>query len=132
MKSISTGEEILKLTQKYRSDTQSPSETTITNLYLTEAEFNLLEPLESKIIIKKRFPYRVQNLLYSIDVFEGRHQGLILAEMELESDPPGEENALPSFALNDVTEDPFFTGGNLVMMSDEEFRQGLTQRMGGH
>jgi hypothetical protein len=31
--------------------------------------------------------------------------------------------ALPSFIIKDVTEDPFFTGGNLVTITDEEFRQ---------
>jgi CYTH domain-containing protein len=65
----------------------------------------------------------------SIDVFEGRHQGLILAEMEVEKKEEASESILPSFVLKDVTNDPFFTGGNLVTMSDEEFRQGLSQRL---
>lgn len=33
------------------------------------------------------------------------------------------------FALKDVTDDPFFTGGRLVAMSEEEFRQGLRAYM---
>jgi len=68
----------------------------------------------------------------SIDVFEGRHQGLILAEMEVEKKAGVDELALPSFVLKDVTEDPFFTSGNLVTMTDEEFRQGLSQRLRDH
>jgi CYTH domain-containing protein len=68
----------------------------------------------------------------SIDVFEGRHQGLILAEMELEKEAAVDEFGLPSLILKDVTEDPFFTGGNLVTMTDEEFRQGLSQRIRDH
>jgi len=35
----------------------------------------------------------------SIDVFEGRHQGLILAEMELENKAGADELVLPSFIL---------------------------------
>jgi len=31
-----------------------------------------------------------------------------------------------------VTDDPFFSGGNLAMMRDEEFRQGLSQDMRDH
>jgi CYTH domain-containing protein len=64
-----------------------------------------------------------------IDVFEGRHQGLLLAEMEVEQKAEIEGLALPSFILKDVTEDSFFTGGNLVTMTDGEFRQGLLQRL---
>ena len=122
MKSVSRNEDIFKLTQKHRSETQNAYETTITNIYLTEAEYNLLESLEAKILKKKRYPYTMQNYSLSIDVFEGRHQGLILAEMELEKKAEAEAIVLPSFVLKDVTDDPFFTGGNLVAMTDEGFK----------
>ena len=82
MRSISGKENIYKLTQKYRADTQNAYETTITNLYLTEEEYNHLASLEGKLIQKKRYSYSAQNHTFSIDVFEGRHKGLILAEME--------------------------------------------------
>ena len=129
MRSLSGDENIYKLTQKYRSDTQNAYETTITNLYLTEAEYHQFEALEARILTKKRYPYKLREHTLSIDVFEGRHQGLILAEMELEAQAGAGELVLPSFALKDVTEDPFFTGGNLVMITDEAFRQGLSQRL---
>jgi CYTH domain-containing protein len=132
MKSVSGNESIYKLTQKYRSETQNAYETTITNLYLTEEEYKQLESLEGKMIKKRRYPYNVQNHNFSIDVFEGRHQGLILAEMEFERQSELGEFALPVFALKDVTDDPFFTGGNLVTMTDEEFKQGLSQRLRDH
>ena len=129
MKSIAGNENIYKLTQKYRSEHQDAYETIITNIYLTEAEYNLLEPLEARIIQKKRYAYSAQNHNFSIDVFEGRHQGLILAELEFEKSSQSEEFVLPSFVLRDVTNDLFFTGGSLVMRTDEEFRQGLSQRL---
>jgi len=132
MKSISGKENIYKLTQKYRAESQNAYETTITNVYLTEAEYNFLEPLEAKIIKKKRYPYSAQNHNFSIDVFEGRYQGLILAELEVEGQAELGEFALALFALQDVTEDPFLTGGNLVTMTDEELRQGLSQRLRDH
>jgi CYTH domain-containing protein len=132
MQSLSGDEQIYKLTQKYRSETQNAYETTITNMYLTEAEHHHFETLEAKILKKKRYPYSLPNLSLSIDVFEGRHQGLILAEMELEKIEEASEFILPSFVLKDVTEDPFFAGGNLVTMTDEELKQGLSQRLGDH
>jgi CYTH domain-containing protein len=132
MKSLSGDEEIYKLTQKYRSETQNAYETTITNVYLTEAEYSHFEALEAKILKKRRYPYRVQSYWLSIDVFEDRHHGLILAEMELEKKAEADELDLTSFALKDVTDDPFFTGGNLVTMTEEEFQQGLSQRLRDH
>jgi CYTH domain-containing protein len=101
-------------------------------MYLTEAEYNHFEALEAKVLKKKRYQYSLPNFSLSIDVFEGRHQGLILAEMEVENKAGVDELALPSFVLKDVTEDPFFTGGNLVAMTDEEFKQGLSQHLRDH
>jgi CYTH domain-containing protein len=74
----------------------------------------------------------VQDHSFSIDIFEGRHQGLILAEIELEKKAESDKVVLPSFVLKDVTDDPFFTGGNLVTMTDEEFKQGLSERIRDH
>lgn len=132
MQSISGNENIYKLTQKYRSEAQNVYETTITNLYLTEAEYKCFESLEAKIVKKRRYPYRAQSRNFSIDVFEDRHQGLILAEIEFENNSEADEFALPLFALKDVTDDPFFSGGNLGVMTDEAFRQGLSQRILDH
>ena len=132
MRSISGNDDIYKLTQKYRTDTQDAYETTITNIYLTEAEYNLFASLDAKILQKKRYPYTMHNDSLSIDVFEGRHKGLILAELEIKNKVEAEAFVLPSFVLEDITEDPFFTGGNLVTMTDEEFKQGLSQRLRDH
>lgn len=132
MKSLSGNEDVYKLTQKYRSETQNAYETTITNTYLTEAEHNLFESLAANILKKTRYPCTMQNYSLSIDIFEGRHRGLILAEMELEKKEEAYEIVLPSFVLKDVTDDLFFTGGNLIGMTDEEFRQGLSQRLRNH
>jgi CYTH domain-containing protein len=132
MQSLAGDEHIYKLTQKYRSETQNAYETTITNMYLTEAEYNHFETLEAKILKKRRYPYSLPNFSLSIDVFEGRLQGLILAEMEVEKKAGDDKLVFPSFVLKDVTADPFFTGGNLVAMTDEEFRQGLSQRLRDH
>jgi hypothetical protein len=49
--------------------------------------------------------------------------------MELENKAGVEEFALPSPVFQDVTEDLFYTGGNLAEMPDEEFRRGLSQRL---
>jgi CYTH domain-containing protein len=132
MQSLSGDENIYKLTQKYRSETQNAYETTITNVYLNEAEYNLFAALDGKVLKKTRYPYTLSNYALSIDVFEGRHQGLILAEMEVEKKVGVDDLALPSVVIQDVTQDPFFTGGSLMTVTDEEFRQGLSHRLRDH
>ncbi|MCE9646764.1 MAG: hypothetical protein K8S20_12260 [Chloroflexi bacterium] len=132
MQSLSGEEQIYKLTQKFHSETQNAYETTITNMYLTKAEYNHFETLQAVILRKKRYPYPLPGISLSIDIFEGRHQGLILAELEVEHKAEIHELVLPAFFLKDVTNDPFFTGGNLAAMPDEEFRQGLSQRLLDH
>jgi hypothetical protein len=52
--------------------------------------------------------------------------------MELEKKVEADAIVLHSFVLKDVTDDPFFTGGNLVTMTDEEFKRGLPQRLRNH
>lgn len=130
LKSVMGNEVVYKLTQKYRAETQTADETTITNMYLTEAEYNIFKSLEANTITKRRYPYRVHSHHFSLDVFEGRHRGLILAEREMEAKAKGDEGTLPMFALQEVTDDSFFQGGNLACLTDEEFRQGLAQRLG--
>jgi CYTH domain-containing protein len=129
MQSLTGGEHIYKLTQKYRSEMQNEYEATITNVYLSEAEYHLFESLEAKLLQKKRYPLSLPNFSLSIDVFEGRHQGLILGEMEVEKKPGVNKLVLPSIVIRDVTEDPFFRGGSLATMTDEEFLRGLSYRL---
>ena len=132
VETTSGDEHIYKLTQKYRSETQNIYETIITNMYLTEAEYNHFDVLKAKTLQKKRYPYSLSNLSLSIDVFEERHQGLVLAEMEMEKRVDVDKLALPSFVIKDVTDDLFFSGGNLATMTDKDFRQGLSQRLRDH
>ena len=53
---------------------------------------------------------------------------MVLAEMEFESQAELDELDL-SIGFRDVTEDLFFTGGNLAAMTDEEFKKGLALRI---
>jgi CYTH domain-containing protein len=108
-----------KLTQKYVDKGQPPEDTTITNTYLNEAEYELFSRLPGNLLVKRRTPYLHQGSGYSIDVFEGPLAGLILAELEAGqgSLPPG---AVPAFAVTEVTAERSFTGGELVHTSAEE------------
>jgi len=56
------------------------------------------------IIKKKRYFVPHEHLLFEVDVFEGAHQGLVLAEVELKSET--EKINLPTWIGEEVTGDP--------------------------
>lgn len=119
---------VFKLSQKYREAGQDHTQTTITNMYLNEEEYNCLSKLEAQEIVKKRYTYRSQGCNYGIDVFEGSQHGLILAEVEGETAEELVSLSLPVFALKEVTADPFFTGGFLAAMTKGEFQEEFAKR----
>ncbi len=108
-----------KLTQKYVETGQPPEETTITNQYLTEAEYELFAQLPGNQLVKRRYKYLHEGSGYSIDQFEGELDELLLAEIEAGQGvlPTG---AVPDFAVCEVTAEPAFTGGALVHTSAEQ------------
>ena len=65
--------------------------------------------------------------MFSIDVFEGELDGLLLCETEAE----GLEELLsiqpPVYAMHEVTEDLFFTGGNLCRTTRAHLLQKLSK-----
>lgn len=69
---------------------------------LTEAE-TLLNICESVIIDKVRYEVKVGQHIYEIDIFSGENEGLIMAEIELESESEIFEK--PSWLGKEVTND---------------------------
>lgn len=128
MVSPATDQVIFKLAQKYRAAAQDPTQTTITNLYLSAEEYQRLASLDARQLVKQRYEYLHQGRQYSIDVFEGALIGLILAEIECETTEEVAQLPFPDFALRDVTVDPFFAGGALATLDHETFQAGLAER----
>ena len=118
-----TKEYVLKLTQKFAPREGDFSRTTITNLYLSAAEYEVLSVFEGNEIRKNRYPFEHEGRRYSIDVFLGALWGLILAETDFETDEELDAFPLPSFAFMDVTNDELFTGGSLVGLTFDEIRE---------
>jgi CYTH domain-containing protein len=85
----------------------------VSRILLAPGEYALLEGLPGNPLKKVRYYHNYLGRVFSIDVFEGELQGLILCETEANGleDLMSAEPA--SFARLEVTEDPFFEGGNL-------------------
>lgn len=116
-----------KLTQKVRPDPADPSVVSITNVYVTAAEYELLAQLPGRVLRKVRREWQVDGREWAVDEFLGRWHGLVLAELELADG----ETAVPEFpeAL-DVTRDDRFSGGALAAASDDEVEALLTVARG--
>ena len=119
-----------KLTQKFQEEGMAGRRTTITNIYLSEAEYESLQVLGGNEIRKDRYLFEYRNNVFGFDVFAGRHRGLILAEVEAESDTELDRIPIPPFLLEEVTEEPFFTGGKLAEVPTTDFQRTLQLRLG--
>jgi CYTH domain-containing protein len=99
-----------KFTQKEAPAPPDYAKTTITNIYLTPDEYELLGVLPGRELRKNRHHLG----RYSIDVFGGYLEGLILAETEFASEEEMRAHPIPDFAVRDVSGDVRYTGGWLA------------------
>lgn len=115
-----SSEVAFKLGQKLRPDPSDPRLVMHTTTYLSVGEYEALRALGGAVLRKSRSKLLVEGIGYGVDIFEGRHRGLILVEGEARS--AGEAAALtaPPFAIDEVTLDERFTGGGLAFMDDAE------------
>jgi CYTH domain-containing protein len=79
---------------------------------LDDAEQMLDSLCERPLIEKVRFELRAGAHLWEIDVFEGDNAGLVVAEIELQSEDESFER--PDWLGEEVTDDPRYFNANLV------------------
>ncbi len=77
-----------------------------------EANEMLDDLCEQPIIEKNRFKVPLDGLIWEIDEFGGVNGGLIVAEVELESE--GQEFKKPEWIGEEVTDDPRYFNSNLI------------------
>jgi adenylate cyclase len=71
----------------------------------------LLALARPHVLEKRRFLVAHDRMTWEVDVFEGRHQGLVLAEIELEH--AGQDVALPEWVGEEVTQDERYYNSTL-------------------
>jgi CYTH domain-containing protein len=118
-----TGRRVIKLTKKVES--ASPYFCTISRILLSPSEYRLLDSLQGDRLNKVRYYHTYLGRVFSIDVFEGKLEGLILCETEAEGMEDLKLAVPPAFVEREVTEDPFFTGGNLCRTTRVELQRKL-------
>lgn len=105
-----------KLGQKVRPDPADPGLVSMTNLYLSAEEHALLRRLPGAELRKVRHVLVAGGRRCGVDVFEGRHAGLVMVEVEVAG--PDDAVSMPAFAGAEVTSDERYTGGWLAFASD--------------
>jgi adenylate cyclase len=78
---------------------------------LTEAE-EMLDICLPGLIDKTRYIIPAGNHFFEVDVFHGKHEGLIIAEIELTSE--SEEFERPEWLGEEVTGNPHYYNSNLI------------------
>ncbi len=73
---------------------------------------NLLPLCEPFCIEKIRYTFSLDNLIWELDVFQGAHKGLIIAELEL--DDADRDIKLPDWIEKEVSDDPRYYNSNLA------------------
>ena len=97
-----------KLGKKYGKRT--PLSEPITNLYLTEGEYQRLVVLPGHHARKRRYTLQQG----SLDVYLEPHAGLAVLEVEFVSERFAEEFSPPAFVIREITNEPCFSGAYLA------------------
>ena len=77
---------------------------------LTREQFERLWPgTEGKRLTKTRYDVPMGNLTIEIDIYSGRHSGIVVAEVEFDDESAAQEFQPPRWLGDDVTHDPRYS-----------------------
>lgn len=120
-----TARRVIKLTKK--SESPSPYYRTISRILLSRGEYELINRLEGDRLTKTRYYHNYLGRVFSIDVFQGELDGLILCATEADGLEELMSIEPPPYATREVTEDSFFEGGSLCRAMRSDLSHKLAQ-----
>lgn len=89
---------------------------TETEIEITSKQFNALWPAtRGKQLKKIRYQIPYGNLTIELDVYLGRFDGLVVAEVEFDSEKGSNDFILPDWFGKEVTEDPHYKNKNIAL-----------------
>jgi CYTH domain-containing protein len=116
--------EITKKEPVSGTDSSHQNENTIP---LTKEEFNELATIQGKRVRKIRYYYEESGTTYEIDVFQDSLEGLVLVDVEFNSNDEKAKFIPPEWTLADVTQEKFIAGGVLCGKSYRDIESQLIQ-----
>jgi len=116
---VTDGESVIwKLTKKSQS---IDGKAQITTIYLTEAEYGLLNIFDAILVEKIRYIKAYDNFVIGIDKYSKGNDELWLAEVEFNSDEEMSSFTLPFDYLAEVTDDINYNGFALAEKFGESY-----------
>lgn len=87
-------------------------------IQLTQEQFDVLWPAtEGKRLTKTRYNVPLGDLTVEIDIYSGRQEGLLVAEIEFENEKSAQEFQPPDWLGEDVSHDPRYSNQLLATAS---------------
>ena len=105
---------VYKFGQKVRPQLNDPSVVMITNVYISETEYEVLARLPADVVEKTRWVVPCGDSFLSVDEFHGRHAGLVLAEASFDNEEDMRAFVPPPLCGDEVTDDDRYSGGALA------------------
>ncbi len=102
------------LQQRFPSVDGKYSVSKLAEISLNDAEYAVFEQFEGREIRKNRYFHEFDNATFIFDVYLGNLWGLNTARVDFDSAQRMGDFTPPPFAIFEVTNDPFFSGENLV------------------
>lgn len=102
-----------EITKKIPVENKDASHHEEKTISLSEKEFEALSSVSGKTIHKTRYYYEYGGKMLEIDVFNGPLEGLVLVDLEFQSENEKNNFPIPPFCLADVTNEWFSAGGML-------------------
>ena len=97
-------------------------------ILLSKEEFDDLSELPGKRLRKIRYHYCENGVDYEIDIFKGDLEGLVVVDVEFDSNERKSKFTPPDWILADVTQDKFIAGGMLCGRSYDDIQDELISR----
>lgn len=102
-----------ELTKKKPIQNGDASRQTEETISLSHEEYDALSELPGKHLRKVRYRYPHGGLVYEFDIFQDELAGLVLVDVEFETEAKKDRFSPPDFCLADVTQETFLAGGML-------------------
>lgn len=116
-----------RILQQNINDDAHPGVSNIAEIHLNETEYSNFEQFEGSEIRKNRYFHDFDNASFAFDVYLGALWGLHTAIVEFENAREMEEFEPPTFAVFEVTGDPFFFGKSLVAKKFDDVQTRVSQ-----
>ena len=116
------------LEQRYSVEEGKFAKMKMSQMFLNETEYKVLETFKGRETRKNRYFYEFEGKQFEIDIFLGKLWGLNIAKVYFEAEEEMESFEASKFAVLEVTNDSFFLGENLVDKSFVDVQERLNNQ----